>query len=97
MVYLASNVATIKGDPGSPGPAGATGPAGPPGDGASFTQTFSAPLASWTVNHNLGRKPVGVQVTTLGGVVADAEVQHVSENQIVVYFMAPTSGVIYLQ
>lgn len=50
---------------------------------------------AWTINHNLGRRP-NVQIRTLGGVEVDAEVIHVSENQVSVYFEIPTAGVIEL-
>jgi hypothetical protein len=63
-------------------------------DGSStantFTASFSAAL-SWTVNHNLGRKPI-VAVFNSGGAEIEAEIVHVSNNQLVVYFVISTAG-----
>lgn len=87
------------GPAGEPGPCGATGPAGATGArgadgvGAPFSVAFPDPLGTWIVNHNLGRAPVGVTVSTVGGVEIMADVQNVSPNQTRVYFDAPTAGV----
>ena len=74
---------------GLPGP---QGPPGPAGVGAPFSTTFVDPLDTWVVNHNLGRPPVGVTVTSLGGIELLADVQNVSVNQTRVYFTVPTAG-----
>jgi hypothetical protein len=58
-----------------------------------WTQDF-APAPAVTVNHNLGRYPAAISVRTLGGVVADCEVRHVSPNQLRLYFDVPVAGVI---
>lgn len=45
-----------------------------------------------TINHNLGRRPVAVQLTTLGGVEFDAEVVHLNLNQLQIRLDAPIAG-----
>lgn len=70
------------------------GPAGPAGaDGAvdDFLFTQSVASATWTVNHNLGREPV-VQVLTPGGLEMEALVQHMSSNQVLIYFASVQTG-----
>jgi uncharacterized membrane protein len=58
-----------------------------------YSEQFGAcPVA--VVNHNLGRQPCSCCVRTLGGVIVDAHVQHVSENQTRVYFDVPTPCVV---
>ena len=59
-----------------------------------YSQQFAA-APGWIVNHNLGRRP-NVQLRTLGGVEFDANVVHVSDNQVAVYFDAPMAGVVEL-
>lgn len=74
---------------GIPGPKGDDGA----GSGDSFAYTHSQPSASatWTINHNLGTQP-GVEVRSLGGLVVDAEVLHISANTAQVFFDAPFAG-----
>lgn len=57
---------------------------------AGYTNTYSA-ASSWTVNHNLGRKP-SVQVLSVGNVEIDASVTHVTDNQVVVQFVSAMAG-----
>jgi hypothetical protein len=65
----------------------------PGAPGLSESQTFnqSSPATEWTVNHNLARKPM-VDVYSVGGVVLDAQIVHISDNQFKVYFTAATAG-----
>jgi hypothetical protein len=81
------------GTPGTTGAAGPTGATGPQPTG--YSQSFAA-APTWTVNHNLGRIPAACSVHTLGGVVVDAEMQHTSINQVVVYFDAQMAGAVEL-
>ncbi len=60
------------------------------GSVSAFEQSFQE-STSWTVNHNLGRKPV-VALFTQGGAAMVAEVLHVNTNQFIVYHAAPTAG-----
>ena len=69
---------------------------GPPGGGGGGTaddhvHLQETPAATWTINHNLGRRP-NVEVRTVGGVVMTAEVIHVSNNQVQVAFAAALAG-----
>jgi len=70
---------------GLPGPAGGGGAAAP----IRFDQASA--LATWTVNHNLGRE-VTPQIYSTGGVMLAAEILRVSLNQFQVLFDVPTSG-----
>ncbi|WP_027480511.1 hypothetical protein [Deinococcus pimensis] len=58
---------------------------------ASYLHNQAVPSDVWTINHNLGFKPL-VQVYTLGGVEVDAEVQHLNSNQVRVSFVIPLAG-----
>lgn len=63
------------------------------GTGGLIAATFeqSSPALQWTINHNLGRKPV-VGVFSVGSRELEADVLHTSNNQTVVYFSVPTAG-----
>lgn len=51
----------------------------------------ASPLATWTINHNLGRR-VNAEVYTIGGVRMIAEILIASDNQVVVLFDDPVAG-----
>jgi hypothetical protein len=73
--------------------AGRQGPPGVDGaSGSSFEHAQSVAASIWTVNHNLGFRP-NVSVKTLGGLEVDAEVLHVSVNQVQVIFDSPSTGI----
>lgn len=68
------------------------GPAGPPGTGGGNHQhTQNVASDTWVVNHNLGFRP-NIMVTTLGGVEVEANVVHISINQVQVQFDLPATG-----
>ena len=46
---------------------------------------------TWTINHNLGYRP-SVELYDVGGQEYEAEVSHISSNQVVVNHSIPTSG-----
>lgn len=71
------------------GPAGPS--SGPGGEIAEYTHTQSAPAASWTINHNLGRKPL-IALRSAGGVEFEGTITHISDNQAVVTLAAATAG-----
>lgn len=71
-----------NGLPGAPGGGGSAAP-------VRFDQASA--LATWTVNHNLGRE-VTPQIYSLGGVMLAAEILRVSLNQFQVLFDVPTAG-----
>lgn len=57
----------------------------------SYTFTTLNPLSTWTINHNLGYKPI-VQLFNSGSQMIFGSVSHTSVNQVVVSFTLPTSG-----
>jgi hypothetical protein len=59
--------------------------------GGDYSHTQATAAATWTVNHNLGRRPA-VTVMTAGGLEVLAEVLHTSVNQVLVTFDQPTAG-----
>lgn len=69
--------------------------AGSGGD-KTFSHTQSASSSSWTINHNLGKKP-SVTVTTLAtGIQVIGEVTYTNNNTLVVSFAAAVSGIAHL-
>ncbi len=73
---------------------GLRGAPGPSGDVVAlegYVHTQASPLATWTVNHNLGRKPL-VAVLSVGGQEVIAEVLHASNNQVLISFASPAVG-----
>lgn len=66
------------------------GLAGPPSSGS---QEYQQPSASdtWTIAHNLGRKPL-VDVFSVGGLTMIASVIHLSNDVLQVLFDTPTAG-----
>ena len=73
---------------------GGRGPAGPPGPAgqvADYVFTQASPSALWTINHNLGRKPL-VSLLTVGGVLMQGDVLHVSDNQVQASFATIVAG-----
>lgn len=65
---------------------------GPPGNVARHEHTQSSAAALWTVNHNLGLWPSAVTVLSPGGVEVNAEVVHVTVNQLTIHFAAAYAG-----
>ena len=69
----------------TPGPAGSQGPQGPQGipgpSGDDYTFEQTIPSATWTVTHNLGRYPGGIQVISSTGQLVGTEIVHDSVNQ----------------
>lgn len=70
------------------------GPPGPPGISANAAYQHTQASASdvWTVNHNLGFRPA-VSALSPGGKEMWAEILHTSNNQFIVYFDSPTTGI----
>ncbi len=63
---------------------------GPPSSGSQEYQQASA-SDTWTIAHNLGRKPL-VDIFSVGGLGIIASVIHLSNNVVQVLFDAPTAG-----
>ena len=72
------------------GPTGPQGPAGPAGAGG-FDHTQATPASEWVVNHNLGFRP-SVEILNAGGSEVEAEVLHMSVNQVRLYFTMALAG-----
>lgn len=70
---------------------GLQGPRGPDGVAESYTHVQNVPSAAWTVNHNLGGRPV-VAIFSVGGEEVDAQVIHVNNNQLMIYFSSAFAG-----
>jgi hypothetical protein len=73
---------------------GPPGPAGSGGGGGGGGFAYSHPVAStvWTINHNLGYHPALIELSTLGYLQIEGQVQHVSVNQTVVTFNSSIAG-----
>lgn len=68
------------------------GPAGLNGAEAdSYTHAQGSASSTWTVPHNLGRRP-NVELRTVGGVVMLGQVTHVSDNLLTVSFAYAIAG-----
>lgn len=79
---------------GPQGPGGVAGPRGPAGTAETYVHTQSFAASTWTVNHNLGHRPV-VTVLTSSGVMAVAQIIHTSDNMLhVIIDNAMTGSVI---
>lgn len=82
-----------KGAAGSIGAVGATGATGPQGVAGtpSFQFNQASPALVWTINHNLGFKPV-VSTYSVGGAEFTSQVVHVSNNQVQVLLTSALAG-----
>ncbi len=63
--------------------------------GSTYVHTQSSPAATWTISHNLGRRPSVTVVDSAGSVVI-GEVTYLSDNSLRVEFSAGFSGQAYL-
>lgn len=59
--------------------------------GLSFTHAQTSPSTTWTINHNLGFRPA-VTVLDDGNNEVEADVIHISANQVQVFFNLATTG-----
>lgn len=75
----------------------ADGAAPPPPDGSDkhYVHVQDTPASTWTVSHPLDKRP-SVTVVDSGGTVLDGDVSYPSSSQVVVEFVAATSGSAYL-
>lgn len=64
---------------------------GLPGQSLRHTHTQGSPSPTWTINHNLGRRPL-VSLLNLAGSEVIAEIEHTSDNQVVARFSTPSTG-----
>lgn len=63
----------------------------PGGGAAAFTHLQPSASALWTINHNLGVRPA-VTIVDAGGNEVEADVAHLSMNQLVIRFAVPIAG-----
>jgi hypothetical protein len=63
---------------------------------ARLFHSFDTPAASWQVDHNLGRIPASVQVSSPQHEVLSARVVHPTANRTVVTHSSPTTGYVIL-
>lgn len=68
--------------------------AGPGGSDAHYRHVQGVPESTWTVTHNLGKRPA-VTVVTSSGQVVIGEVIYDSDDQVRLVFAAPFSGEAY--
>lgn len=61
----------------------------------TFIHDQASPSSTWTINHNLGRRP-SVTIVDSSGNVQIGEVLYNSDNQITVNFAAAFGGYAYL-
>jgi hypothetical protein len=64
-----------------------------------YTHTQSSASSTWTVNHNLGRKPnvdVVIPHTGQSEVVLPLKIQVTSDNQVVITFTSAQTGIVRL-
>jgi hypothetical protein len=63
--------------------------------GYQHVHAQDTPATSWTIPHNLGRRPNSL-ILSSGGMEMWAEVVHLSDNVLVVGFAVPTMGTAHL-
>lgn len=61
---------------------------------AVYQHTQSISSAVWTVNHNLGGKPSSIMILNTGGQEIEADIIHTSDNQFVITFTTPQTGLV---
>jgi len=61
----------------------------------AYIHTQSTPSATWTINHNLGRKP-SVTIVDSSEKVVFGDITYVTDNQLTVSFSAAFGGKAYL-
>ena len=86
----------FKGDQGIQGDTGPAGPQGVPGAGdLNYTHNQGAASATWTVTHNLGKRP-SVTVQDSANDQVDGDVVYNDLNTLTITFSAAFSGFAYL-
>jgi hypothetical protein len=84
-----------QGIQGVQGPVGPQGPKGDPGEDSYYTHVQSVPSSTWTITHNLGKKP-SVSVVDSADTKVYGSITYTSTDTLVVTFSAPFSGKAYL-
>lgn len=70
---------------------GNQGPRGRPGTAEGYIHTQGSASMNWVIAHNLGYRP-NVELRTVGGVLFDGQVTHVTDNLINVAFAYAFAG-----
>lgn len=83
-----------QGPQGEQGPQGIQGPIGPAG-GDPFIFDQTTPVATWTIDHNYGRR-VSVDLIDDTGKVVFADIEHPTLNRTVITFPSPTTGTAFI-
>lgn len=94
MVEVRIDPATAQGPAGPQGPAGAPGSPGAPGAAgvdATYRHQQFTPATTWTVNHNLGKRPT-IDIFDSAGDAVDTDFHHVDDNTVTINFTAATGG-----
>jgi hypothetical protein len=63
------------------------------GGDKNYTEVFGAPLTTWTVNHNLNKKPAVSCIDTSGNEVYGL-VDYINDNKVTITFIAATGGTV---
>lgn len=82
---------------GVPGPRGGIGPQGPQGPAGGDTGYYyhvqSSPSSVWTIQHNMGYRPAGIRVYDSADTQWEpGNIEHVSNNELIITWSAPFSG-----
>lgn len=68
-------------------------PDGSPGDVPGYVHIQSVPSNTWTIDHNLGRKPAGIRVEdSVGDIWYPDRIEDPSLNQTILMFGVVTFG-----
>ena len=99
-IIFATGKTGPKGDRGDQGPVGPEGPQGPqgpigPAGGDPFVHEQSVAVATWTIDHNYGRR-VAVDLIDEAGRVVFADIEHPTLNRTVITFPEPTTGTAFI-
>lgn len=79
-----------RGPKGDKGDTGDQGPAGPTGGAYVHSQSIAA--SDWTVNHNLGFYPGGIEVQDSAGTPHEGAVEYVDANTLILHFGSSFGG-----
>jgi hypothetical protein len=83
------------GSPGKKGDKGDQGDPGPPGpNDQSYKHTQAMPLTTWTIQHNMGRRP-SVHAEDAAGTVIYGSIMHVDDNLLLLSFSMAITGTAY--
>lgn len=85
----------IKGDTGDKGDKGDKGDPGPLGQDVHYTHIQAIPSDTWTITHNLSKRP-SVAIVDSSGSLVEGEIQYIDGSSLIAQFGAGFSGTAYL-